>query len=81
MASLFTRSLLGTLVAGALLLGALAGPVSAAPVTPNGFCGALNMIVKADVLGDQRGMFHAMSVNNANGNTGMSIAVGNSDCS
>ncbi len=63
-----------------LSLAALPGVVAAAPnTTPNGYCGALNMVEAAGV-GAQGGMLHAMSVDNANGNTGMWIAVGASAC-
>jgi hypothetical protein len=52
--------------------------------TPNGYCGALNMINSWPGGGanvpDGGGMQNAMTVNNANGNTGMSIAVGNTAC-
>ena len=66
-------------IAAAALAASLAVGVNAstaAPVTPNGLCGALNM-VNANAL---PGMLHGMSVDNANGNAGMSIAVANSDC-
>ena len=52
------------------------GSSSAAPVTPNGFCGALNM-VNANAL---PGMLNAMSRNNPNGDAGMFVAVANSAC-
>jgi hypothetical protein len=50
---------------------------TAAPVTPNGLCGAANM-TNAHAL---PGMLNAMSLDNANGVAGMFIAVANSDCS
>ena len=69
-------------VAGAvgLSLAAVAGPVSAAPnLTPNGYCGAMNM-VQAWGVGSSGGMAHAMAVDNSNGNDGMSGAVSRSAC-
>ncbi len=57
---------------------------SAAPQTPNGYCGALNMAMAWPGGGanvpDGGGMQNAMTVNNANGNAGMGTAVGNSAC-
>lgn len=70
------------LVSGAVVLSLAAFPgiVSASPSqTPNGFCGALNM-VQAWGVGANGGMARAMSVDNSNGNAGMWIAVGASDC-
>lgn len=64
----------------ALSLAALPGVAAAAPSqTPNGFCGALNM-VEAWGVGANGGMARAMSVDNANGNAGMFTAVAASDC-
>jgi Spy/CpxP family protein refolding chaperone len=52
--------------------------------TPNGYCGAANMINSWPGGGanvpDGGGMQNAMTVNNPNGNSGMSIAVGNTAC-
>ena len=42
--------------------------------TPNGYCGALNMLQAG------AGMGNGMSVDNGNGNAGMFKAVGNSSC-
>ena len=57
---------------------------AATPTTPGGYCGALNMVHAWPGGGanvpDGGGMENAMSVNNANGNAGMSTAVGNSAC-
>ena len=61
-------------------LTAFAGSATAAPsLTPNGYCGALNM-AQAWGVGARGGMQHAMSVDNPNGNLGMSRAVANSAC-
>ena len=61
-------------------LTAFTGGATAAPSqTPNGYCGALNM-VQAWGVGARGGMENAMSVDNPNGNDGMSRAVANSDC-
>lgn len=62
-----------TLAAG-LAVGVSAS--SAAPVTPNGLCGAANM-TNAHAL---PGMLHAMSVDNSNGVAGMFGAVAGSAC-
>ena len=70
------------LVSGAIALSLMAFPgvVSASPSeTPNGFCGALNM-VQAFGAGEQGGMARAMSVDNQNGNDGMFTAVAASAC-
>lgn len=61
---------------------ALAGTATAAPsVTPAGFTGACNMLRSWPGVGpgvpDGRGMERAMTVDNANGNTGMWGAVYN----
>ena len=67
-------------IVAAALAASLAVGVSAstaAPVTPNGLCGASNM-TNANAL---PGMLHAMSVDNANGVAGMFGAVANSACS
>ncbi len=65
----------------AICLGVFAGTASAAPnPTPNGYCGAKNM-VQAWGVGAQGGMANAMSRDNSNGNAGMFTAVGNSSCS
>lgn len=66
-------------IVAATLAASLAVGVSAstaAPVTPNGLCGAANM-VNANAL---PGMLHAMSVDNPNGVAGMFVAVANSAC-
>lgn len=52
------------------------GSSSAAPATPNGLCGASNM-VNTNAL---PGMMNAMSLNDGNGDTGMYGAVANSSC-
>ena len=68
-----------------LSLAAFAGSVSAAPgPTPNGFTGACNMLASwpgagpGEGVGVQPGggMENAMTVNNPNGNAGMTRAVG-----
>jgi hypothetical protein len=59
-----------TIVASAAFMFVM--PVVADPSpTPNGYTGALNMVVSV-------GMPHAMSVDNPNGNAGMTTAVVNS---
>ena len=64
----------------ALALGAFAGSASAATnPTPNGYCGAMNM-VQAWGVGAQGGMENAMSRDNVNGNDGMWRAVAVSNC-
>lgn len=52
------------------------GSSSASSATPNGLCGAANM-VNANAL---PGMLNAMSRNDPNGDTGMFAAVANSAC-
>ncbi len=73
--------ILAATAVAALSVGASAG---AAPQTPNGYCGALNMAMAWPGGGasvpDGGGMQNAMTVDNANGNAGMSTAVGNSAC-
>jgi len=68
-----------------LSLAAFAGSVSAAPgPTPNGFTGACNMLASwpgagpGEGVGVQPGggMENAMTVNNPNGNAGMTRGVG-----
>jgi hypothetical protein len=54
--------------------GAASATASTSP-TPNGFCGAANMLVAWDT-----GMALAMSRDNPNGNIGMFRAVALSDC-
>jgi hypothetical protein len=65
-------------------LGIGVGTAAARTPTPNGYCGALNMVQAWPGGGANvpagGGMEHAMTVDNANGNTGMSTAVGNSAC-
>lgn len=76
------RSLRLVVVTGlvAVTLSAFAGTASADPgLTPNGFCGAMNM-VQAWGVGARGGMANAMAVNNANGNDGMWRAVAESSC-
>jgi hypothetical protein len=75
------------LILAAMLAAALSVGVptaSAAPETPNGYCGAANMLNAWPGGGanvpDGGGMQNAMTVNNANGNNGMFRAVGNSAC-
>lgn len=65
----------------AICLGVFSGTALAAPnPTPNGYCGALNM-VQAWGVGAQGGMENAMSRDNQNGNDGMWRAVAASSCS
>ena len=68
----------------AAALGVGAGTAAATPTTPGGYCGALNMVQSWPGGGanvpDGGGMEHAMTVDNANGNTGMFTAVGASAC-
>jgi hypothetical protein len=64
--------ILAATIAAALSVGVATS--AATPTTPGGYCGALNMLHAGS------GMQNAMSVDNANGNTGMSTAVGNSAC-
>jgi hypothetical protein len=64
--------ILAATIAAALSVGVATS--GAASQTPNGYCGALNM------LQGGAGMSNAMTVNNANGRAGMSTAVGNSVC-
>lgn len=72
---LATGMLIGTF-AVASALGSFALPASASPgQTPTGYTGACNMLVSGP------GMVNAMSVNNANGDTGMFRAVAVSGCS
>lgn len=56
----------------------------AAPETPNGYCGAANMLNAWPGGGANvpsgGGMQNAMTVNNANGNNGMFGAVGATAC-
>lgn len=74
--------ILAASIAAALTAGVASSAASA--TTPNGYCGALNMVQAWPGGGanvpDGRGMERAMSVDNANGNTGMSTAVANSSC-
>lgn len=73
--------LAATLVATLSIGVATAG---AAPVTPNGYCGAANMLMAWPDGGanvpDGGGMQHAMTVNNPNGNNGMFGAVAATAC-
>jgi hypothetical protein len=69
------------------VLGVGVGTADARTPTPNGYCGAYNMVRAWPGGGanvpDGGGMEHAMTVNttnNTNGNDGMSTAVGNSAC-
>ena len=67
----------------AAVLGVGVGTSAATQPTPAGYCGALNMVHALPGGGgvpDGGGMQLAMTVDNANGNTGMSTAVGNSAC-
>jgi len=75
------------LIVAATIVAALGIGVSTAAArtpTPNGYCGAYNMVQAWPGGGanvpDGGGMEHAMTVDNANGNAGMSTAVGNSAC-
>ena len=75
------------LILAATLAAALSVAVAtsgATPETPNGYCGATNML-KAWPGGGANvpnggGMQNAMTVNNANGNNGMFGAVGATAC-
>ncbi len=65
------------LILAAALAAALSVGVAtsgAAPETPNGYCGAMNMSMAG------AGMEHAMTVNNPNGSAGMFRAVDRSAC-
>ncbi|MFZ1881017.1 MAG: hypothetical protein WAU41_12800 [Gaiellaceae bacterium] len=57
---------------------------AATPTTPGGYCGAMNMLQAWPGGGanvpDGGGMENAMTVDHANGNTGMFTAVGASAC-
>jgi hypothetical protein len=74
--------ILAATVAAALSIG-VATP-AATPTTPGGYCGAMNMLQAWPGGGanvpDGGGMENAMTVDNANGNTGMFTAVGASAC-
>lgn len=74
--------ILAATVAAALSVGVATS--GAAPETPNGYCGAANMINAWPGGGanvpDGGGMQHAMTVNNANGNAGMFGAVDATTC-
>lgn len=65
----------------ALGLSAFAGTAAAAsgPTQGTGLVGACNMLL-AWGAGEYGGMARAMSVDNANGNDGMWLAVANSGC-
>jgi hypothetical protein len=71
--------ILAATIAAALGIGV--GTAAATPTTPNGYCGALNMVQAVPGGGanvpEDGGMQHAMTVDNTNGNTGMGTAVGN----
>ena len=61
-----------------LSLTVFAGSASAAPgPTPNGQIGACNMMMSWFADDAPNGMAHAMTVNNPNGNAGMTRAVTN----
>ena len=64
----------GLVAVAAFTAGGAAATASTGP-TPNGFCGAANMLVAWDT-----GMALAMSRNNPNGNIGMFRAVAESGC-
>jgi hypothetical protein len=75
------------LILAATLAAALSVGVAtsgAAPETPNGYCGAANMLNAWPGGGanvpDGGGMQNAMTVNNPNGNNGMFGAVDNTAC-
>jgi hypothetical protein len=74
--------ILAATVAAALSVGVATS--AATPTTPGGYCGALNMLHAWPGGGakvpDGGGMENAMTVDNANGNTGMFTAVGASAC-
>jgi hypothetical protein len=65
----------------ALGLSAFAGTAAAAnePAQGTGLVGACNMLLAWGV-GENGGMARAMSIDNANGNDGMWLAVANSGC-
>ena len=74
--------ILSATVAAALSVGVATS--GATPETPNGYCGAANMLNAwpgggANVPNDG-GMQNAMTVNHANGNDGMFGAVGATTC-
>jgi hypothetical protein len=71
--------ILAATVAAALSVGVATS--AATPTTPNGYCGALNMVNSAAMAG----FFNdpptgPMAKDNPNGNAGMFTAVGNSAC-
>lgn len=74
--------ILAATVAAALSVGVATS--AATPTTPGGYCGAMNMLQAWPGGGanvpDGGGMENAMTVDNANGNTGMFTAVGASAC-
>ena len=74
--------ILAATAAAALTIGVATS--SAAPETPNGYCGAANMLNAWPGGGANvptgGGMQNAMTVNNANGNDGMFGAVGATTC-
>jgi orotidine-5'-phosphate decarboxylase len=74
--------ILAATVAAALSIGVATS--AATPTTPGGYCGAMNMLQAWPGGGanvpDGGGMENAMTVDNANGNTGMFTAVGASAC-
>jgi hypothetical protein len=74
--------ILAATVAAALSVGVATS--AATPTTPGGYCGALNMLHAWPGGGANvpygGGMENAMTVDNANGNTGMFTAVGASAC-
>jgi hypothetical protein len=67
--------LVAAALASSLAVGVSAS--TAAPVTPNGLCGAANMTNEHALPG----MLNAMSGNSPNGDAGMFAAVANSACS
>jgi hypothetical protein len=74
--------ILAATVAAAVSVGVATS--AATPTTPGGYCGALNMLHAWPGGGanvpDGGGMQNAMTVDNANGNTGMFTAVAASAC-
>ncbi len=72
------------LLSAAALMFASAARAEPSP-TPNGFCGAKNMVESWPGVGPgvppDGGMQNAMTVDNASGNAGMFTAVGESACS
>jgi len=78
----FSRKVAGAVGTGAFVLGVLVGSSPAAGAeprpTPNGLCGAKNMVNEHSIDAMRRAM---MLHTNINGDIGMGIAVNNTLCS